>query len=119
MRTILLAAALSLGGCAAMPPPPPRAAPVNILSAQANWRDDVGTCKRYMVANTTPAPVVEDHPTATVCNAYGQMVQCQDVGSSGGWAAGYSQTRRALGGDGQDRVRVFYQCMNALGWRQP
>jgi hypothetical protein len=116
MRHVIAALLLLTASAAHAGPKPP---PVNIKDARAVWADDVNTCQRYTMANFVPAPVVEDQPAGQVCEVLGGVVRCHNVGSSGGWAAGYTQTRKALGGDAQDRAKMYYGCLNELGWRQP
>ena len=115
MRTILLAAALSLGGCAALPPPQPPRAPINVVNSAADWRGDVAHCQQYVASAYVPIP--SPAPAATECEQVGYGVVCREGRPTGGFAEGYNESRKAMGGDLQDQQRMFVVCMTQLGWR--
>lgn len=102
----------------------PKAPPVNIVNANADWGKDTAVCRRYVVANFVPAvKPVDERSNALVCNTAGPTTVCNDAGSTGGFAAGFAQSAAAMnkvnGVDERARLKMFYACMDEMGWRQP
>ena len=123
MRIALLTCLLLCGHAIAAP----KAPPVNIVNATASWQKDTAVCQRYVAQNWTLA-VVATTPggpaTALVCSSSGGATICNATGGTPGTFAdgfnnGTAAMNKADGTDERSRLKMFYGCMDDMGWRQP